>query len=519
MTLIINYLSVLTKGSTVIIICILIIALFFWFYFKYIHILKNIKKDINKGKIDLIKIQDSLVSDYYELNEKMKNNPSLGEMWYKYLDSLIGEDEERGTLVLSRSPYSFFNVDNILGTKINLYQLKSIPNYLTGIGITFTFLGLAVGIMAGQRQFNIAQDPSTIMSALNSLLRGASLAFWTSIVGLATSMLFSGLYKKGLQHIENEIAEWNSLLESKIEVLDYKKELYEINKTMREQTDIMRSFSTDLAIAIGKQFEEHVSSAITDGFADTFNALQELKEGIAKIAEKLENMTNEIVEVDKEFFSNLIKEFISVFRQETSEKIAQTANIFREINEILENRIAKLEETSIERDLHLERLIECINESTKLNSETLSRTNDAISKLEHLLEKTVQISNQIDKSVANLTENINQFNDLYKKILTNIENFEKDLLQYLGNLRAAIHDLKGTIDEYVDKFINIDEDFEQFLSEFEQYLDSIKNFSATATKDFEKACNVLAGIVRDLENTIGELENKLLIPLSKSSEE
>ena len=518
MTALISVLSVLTKGVTVLIICVFILGLFIYFCFKYISVLQKTKREIYEGINNLTETEGALLDSYYELHEKIKNNPSLKSVWQNFVDNLIEEDEEREMLVFSESPHSLFTVENILGPKINFYQLKAIPNYLTGIGITFTFLGLAAGIITGQQEFSIAQNPSNFMSALNNLLRGASLAFWTSIVGLITSIIFSALYKIYLHQIERGILKWNDILGNKIEVVKPKVELYWINKSIKEQNDIMRSFSTDLAIAIGKQLEEHVSPTLANGFADTFNALQELKDGISKIGNKLENITNDMIEADREFFSSFTKDFISVFKEEVSKQISETADSFQEINKILKDRILKLENLSLERELYLERLIECISESTEVQNKIISRVNGTVSTLESFIEQLVKISDYINESVALLTRSTNQVSDFHKKILADIKEFQDIFSKHLENLVKLNRDIRDISEEYVDKFLHIDKDFEQFLLEFEKYLDSIKHFSITATKEFENACNILSGVIRDLDATINDLGNNLLFSISKSAE-
>src|SRR5262249_19293447 len=87
-------------------------------------------------------------------------------------------------------PEVFFNSGTLLRDRW-LPLCKAGPGYLVGIGLVFTFLGIAVVTYRA----SVALGSNGDLQALCDLLGAASLKFWTSLVGVALSILCSGYFR------------------------------------------------------------------------------------------------------------------------------------------------------------------------------------------------------------------------------------------------------------------------------------------------------------------------------------
>ena len=131
------------------------------------------------------------------LADKLAENTegSVAKSFDDYLRQVKGKDYGDVFEVYSfNEPARYFNEDSLYLSKVNLETYRAMPGILTGLGILFTFLGLACGIylsIDGLTANAGMQNIDSIVNALKKLLDGASQAFWTSIAGLATSLVYA----------------------------------------------------------------------------------------------------------------------------------------------------------------------------------------------------------------------------------------------------------------------------------------------------------------------------------------
>jgi hypothetical protein len=120
-----------------------------------------------------------------------------------------------------------------------------VPNHLTGAGILGTFLGLAAGVRLAS--FGLSSpDFNTVKESLELLLGGASLAFITSIFGIAFSLIFLVAERFTLSRLHGALERWVSGLESRLlEVRSESIALDQLREAER-QTKQLERFNTDL---------------------------------------------------------------------------------------------------------------------------------------------------------------------------------------------------------------------------------------------------------------------------------
>ncbi|MDR3154064.1 MAG: hypothetical protein LBW85_07315, partial [Deltaproteobacteria bacterium] len=160
-------------------------------------------------------------SDFSRIDRELEANPVLSAAWEEYRGALLppagpGQGGELAGTGAERAPWpdpghwcgscsaeACFGEDSPVAAGYSARFLSWFPNILTGIGILGTFLGLAAGIhlaeidkLAGAA---LSEDAG-FASSLEPLLRGAGLAFMTSVWGLGLSICFSlaekALYRK-----------------------------------------------------------------------------------------------------------------------------------------------------------------------------------------------------------------------------------------------------------------------------------------------------------------------------------
>ena len=115
---------------------------------------------------------------------------AFGLPWMEFVETLVLPEPESGDPIRNTGEVSrYLNDATIIFPRISSGFYQAVPNLLTGMGILGTFLGLAGGVGSASSGLS-SSNPGEITAALQQLLGGASLAFWTSIVGIVCSILF-----------------------------------------------------------------------------------------------------------------------------------------------------------------------------------------------------------------------------------------------------------------------------------------------------------------------------------------
>ena len=157
---------------------------------------------LDEGFEKLGKPFSELYVEYYRSVRELRRKDGSSELTG---DDMIGLTD----FVSLRPSADFFNEDTLYYSRINVPLYQSVPGILTGLGILFTFVGLAAGVSlatrgllpadaasaAGIGSMNVAE----LLKSIGNLLDGAGQAFITSIVGLFISFFFSS-WLQGCEH-------------------------------------------------------------------------------------------------------------------------------------------------------------------------------------------------------------------------------------------------------------------------------------------------------------------------------
>ncbi|GEM_PF-3564528 len=257
---------------------IIAIANFYWLKFR-----KSINRRIKNLQEAIIKLNEmddmnGFAADYRDFSGWAKAHSMLGHAWREFEESLVFPDptDEEQYICNTQDACCFFNAALIDDKTTNLSFYKALPNYLTGLGILGTFLGLVCGIyLAGHGL--ASEDPALLKDALRQLLEGASLAFWTSIAGLATSMLFSAYEKRKLNEVNSALEDWNEALDKRIKRITPEYLASQQLKQLKEQTTHLETFVNQIAVNIADAVDQRMNGTLVpvlERLADTVDSMR-----------------------------------------------------------------------------------------------------------------------------------------------------------------------------------------------------------------------------------------------------
>lgn len=325
-----------------------------------------------------------------------------------------------------RSAEEFFTEDNVYYASVRAPFYQSVPGMLTGLGIFFTFVGLAAGVTLATKGL-LSTESGTIeavglallLQSIGDLLNGAGQAFFSSIAGLLCSLLF-GAWIHHREHLITERLEaLNDALEACAPLITQNELLVGLlNRSITQEqtiTDLKTSadgWVTKLIDSLSENSKEQTEQLI--------ESLDELLDAFDDVSDNIKEMGN--LQVDKlaktidlfeakllGAFQNMTQSFQDTAKGvgdvvEGLEQSTQTASrimteAYQTSNEAVQQLSAKVEEVNARIATSAEQVsanLKAAEEASTVFSEKVSTSGDAFS--QRVTEATEQLSASVTAS-------------------------------------------------------------------------------------------------------------------------
>ena len=221
----------------------------------------------------------SFTDRFPSINQRLAANSVIGDSWRAFVKTLVpvpGQDDVLGT---TRRPHEDLNESILTSAGVNLRFYTAVPNYLVGLGLLFTFLGLVAALYfasAGVTAANI----QAAQGALRDLLAAATFKFVTSIAGLGASIVYSSREKTQLYRVGHRLARLCTALEQRlVPVTPEYLGIVQLAE-MKSQSTLLRRLGRHLHITIPETIEERLAVELLDAIAP-------LREGFVRAAERI----------------------------------------------------------------------------------------------------------------------------------------------------------------------------------------------------------------------------------------
>lgn len=554
--------------------------------FVFLYYLNKYVKRINNefNKISAINLDPNILISLEKNYKEEVNN---------YKKNLISIDNKTKS---TQSFNKYFNLGVVLAKlEINVQLLQSIPSKLVGLGILGTFVGLTYGISG----FN-TNSQETIKNSISTLLNGMGTAFVTSIYGMVLSLLFSYIEKKTVDKLKKEIFsicdkiddeylitkedeieletkkiettlnKYFCIRDSKGEIIKPGKILYELYFNTSQQTEALKSFSTDLAEKIeagfetilSKQFETSIAPLIENIYNELINLRNSIKnptdEMTTNVVKDLENALRQmIMEFNGNLVSNAKNEFENIiisldsivnvindipnYVKKTIDDMSNTINILslslnKNISDIqatqkllIEKQINNIETT----DLVLEDIKSTLNEMRK-SAESLESANDSLT---NTLDSLKNINKFMHETTLKNEENVNKViemgKDLQHFINTFMERNEQLLNQIIEINESSLVKMQSTIKGIIDELVIVSKSIlvttsntskeyqtikEGLISIFEQIDKGITDYQIIIHSSLKENLNTYSESVKNSVESLKDIVNGLYDLLSELNE-
>jgi len=235
------------------------------------------------------------------------------DLWRQYRESFVV-----GTDHTTTAADSWFNPDDMLAASQEripvLAILKGMPGTFVGLGILGTFIGFSSGL-SGFTEF----DSASLMTSIETLLKGINTAFNTSIVGVILSIVFNFVFLQPLlKRLDLECRRLSERLDSRfyLDDIDHLREILvfqedgvdyaprDVNRQtlmeLRNQTRSLANFTTDLSSSM-----QNLSESLVAAYSSEMQRM--LQEEIRPVLDKLAGATEKLQKEKAESAGNALE--------------------------------------------------------------------------------------------------------------------------------------------------------------------------------------------------------------------
>lgn len=229
------------------------------------------------AKLTSHQAEENFATDFVKLDESMSDitneSGQLRHAWMEYRKTLIFDNRIITSTVRLELFFGQIGDDlRLLGWWANIF---------VAIGLVFTFLGLVAALKVASDGMH--GDQSAQQEAIPQLLKIASSKFFTSIAGVASSIICRIAERRMRVRLRREVATLCGYLDRGLRYSPPQALAVEQLVQLREQTNTLKIFKTELAASIGEQFERQ-NQPVISVLGDISKTLQQVKEeGFAEL--------------------------------------------------------------------------------------------------------------------------------------------------------------------------------------------------------------------------------------------
>lgn len=372
-------------------------------------------------------------------------------------------------------PEEVFTEDVLYEGQVNVPAYHSTPGVLTGLGIFFTFVGLAGGVglatsglMGNQSEVVSSTDITGLLQSIGNLLDGAGQAFITSIAGLAASILFSCFMHEREQRIFKAIENLQAAFSEVAPTLDFQTTLLFLAKRneMLEQTvSGIKSGAdhwVDLLVEKFTQGFSQVTREQTESLKSSLDALnQSLSQSLSDLKAKEEHRDN-----------------------------ARTQEVLKNISGVLNTAMGRMKESLDETAVNLDKTVSSLDKTIGGMSENMDLAfANARQTLAQMVDSARDAGKGLEQSTVDMKGAVNTLSE-------GLRNGGERITELVESCCMRVEDSAGKVSE---SFVRTAEDFG------EKVQGSGEKFAASVSEVAEKIVQTAEGLGEKVKDSGDQL--------------
>ncbi|KTD18860.1 Chromosome partition protein Smc [Legionella jordanis] len=500
----------ITQDSTVwfFVLLIVIVALFplkqsFWNIGK-------VNKDLKIASKVFFQIESKkdFYNNFESISTKISNLRWLKAIWNDFISSTYyltyneTDNHSHRAVYLSHRPYEYFTKQSILGQVLNINQFYAYPNYLIGIGLTFTFIGLAAALHIAQQGLAHGEG----QAALSELLKVASVKFFSSIAGISCSLFISFIQKKQTKEFHKKLNNFCSLIENCTEYKPTEKLLFESIQEQTKQTFALQSMANDISRGIGDVLNNQLPVSVA-------KALEPLAHEIRELAHKFSGSNENALE-------KVLDEFIEQLRKSSADDMQGLVNGVNTLKVSLEKLVDNIELMSTNFGSNTKESTDRLMRSLENFANTFVPVQNGIAEF----GKTLNSLESIAESIQNASGNISGAASINTQSMSNLAGTVNQITENIAPIQDLLGNLSLSLQKINESSLKLDSAGDSISLAVNGFNSSAQNIENASSK-FNDNITLIQTVIDGLNNTTTNLEKsssdirQSVLPLSQTSEQ
>ena len=384
--------QIITQPNTVFVFVAIILATALWPLYLAIVSINRVNQEVREANNVLLHLGKNKPYEFYsqfrEVHGQVVKIPVLRHTWRQFVDSMYFEDvnapDEYKKVYISERPSHYFHRDSVLGTRLNLSQFFAYPNYLIGLGLTFTFIGLAAALHVAQA--GLASGAG--QQALEDLLAVASIKFISSIAGIICSLVVSAVQRARVRAFQRNLNVFCDLLEECTKYKSTEKLLHDSFNELRRQSMTFNDIGQTIADKINETISEQLSISVTNG-------LEPLTKDIRSLAQNFS-------EGSEQALSKMLEAFLHELRSSSEGQMQRLMNSAETLQASLNQLAAHMESAGKHLDSHTKASVSQLDMAMDKLSASLAPVQSGMAQFGQLLQGLDAVSEKIEKAGSHM---------------------------------------------------------------------------------------------------------------------
>ncbi len=375
------------------------------------------------------RLQREFYKKFESFNLTVSAKPSLGRAWDEFVESTIPDPDNERYIVTQR-PDHYFHRDVVLQSKLNIPQLFAMANYLTGLGLFFTFVGIAAALHIAQAGL---ANPDGGHKAMQDLLAVASTKFISSLFGIILSLAFSVSLRWKMKQLQMALEHFCNVIEAETAYKSTAEFLFENQKESKVQTLAL----TDMA--------EKISEGITSALANKLPA--SVAAALEPLAQEIRGLAAKFSSSNEDALQNVLQEFLNQMRSSTGkdmDALVSSISILRtSLDELIGNMRALSDNFGSETKASTSRL----SESLDTFANTFAPIEKGISQFGQTLGALESMASKIESAGGNFSGAADANNESVSRLaekMVEISSQMAPIQQMLEGMAGALSKMSDT---------------------------------------------------------------------------
>ncbi|MDU0205826.1 MotA/TolQ/ExbB proton channel family protein [Paenibacillus sp. PFR10] len=423
-------------------------------------IMKNILPDLQS----LNKSQSSSDLDQEVNGILHKANPKskYSIQWRRYYERVTQKNiDER------------IRIEPYLSSDVLVYHIgyRAWTDVIGGLCVSLGVLGTFIGLVSGLSHLDLNSTDS-LKTSIHSLLSGMESAFYTSIVGIALSVIWTVMDRVVSGRVESMIDMHAERFDFLLNADDEELFLNRLEKVSRNQADHLKTLLTD---ALEKAIQpianqiQRSQAQVASSFDQLHEQFHGFRTGIQDQTKLLEKQVQHVQNQSSDITKNLVDQITGG----TEQTIQQFSQLIQETQSM---------------QSHMLKTVEQMVESFKKTEQRHAVALNQFGQMTDQFEKVVSGSEQMYSNFSQVVDNIATLQDQ----LTEMQGIQQKLLPELKELRSQTNDVViGTLEKS-----------EYYLNRVEHQITQMQNHWQDTNEQMKATREVLHVSVKDFAENI-----------------